>query len=185
MLGLRRGDVELVPYSSAWAASFEAERSRLQQALGADALDIQHIGSTAVPGLVAKPILDLGVAVADEAIVSACIPRLCALGYAYRGYRGASQGYFFDLGLEQQLTHYLHMLVINEPGWCNYLLFRDYLRAHPSAREAYAQLKQQLAADFATDRASYSGAKTPFVQQILESARQSVDQNLLSLMTHE
>jgi GrpB-like predicted nucleotidyltransferase (UPF0157 family) len=173
MLGLRRGDVELVPYSSAWAALFEDERARLQQALGADALDIQHIGSTAVPGLAAKPILDLGVVVTDETVVSACIPRLAALGYRYRGYRGASQGHFFDLGPEDQLTHYLHMLRSGEPGWRNYLLFRDHLRAHPAAREAYLQLKQQLATDYAADRASYSAAKSTFVQQILATARRS------------
>ena len=76
-------------------------------------LDIQHIGSTAVPGLAAKPILDLGVAVAGEHIVAACIPGLTALGYTYRGYRGPDQGHFFDQGLEQHLTHYLHML----PNW--------------------------------------------------------------------
>src|SRR5205807_1499498 len=115
--------------------------------------------STAVPGLAAKPLIDLGIAVADEANVTACIPRLTALGYTYRGYRGASQGHFFDLGPEQQLTHYLHMLLIGESGWCNYLRFRDYLRAHPAARDAYQQLKQDLATQYAADRAAYSAAK--------------------------
>lgn len=95
MLGLRRGAVELVPYTPIWASLFQTERIRLRQALGADALDIQHIGSTAVPGLAAKPLLDLGVAVAADAVVEACVPRLAALGYTYRGYRGADQGHFF------------------------------------------------------------------------------------------
>jgi len=112
MLGLRRGSVQIVAYNPAWATLFEAERARLHHSLHPDALDIQHIGSTAVPGLAAKPILDLGTAVADEAIVTACVPRLTALGYAYRGYRGADQGHFFDLGPEHHLTHYLHMLLI-------------------------------------------------------------------------
>jgi GrpB-like predicted nucleotidyltransferase (UPF0157 family) len=170
---LRRGDVQLVPYSALWSALFEDERARLQHALGADALDIQHIGSTAVPGLAAKPIRDLGIAVADEAIVNACIPRLTALGYTYRGYRGSSQGHFFDLGPEDQLTHYLHMLQLGEPGWRDYLQFRDHLRAHPAARDAYLRLKQQLVAHYAADRASYSAAKSTFVQQILAAARRS------------
>jgi GrpB-like predicted nucleotidyltransferase (UPF0157 family) len=170
MLGLRRGTVQLVPYTPVWATLFHAERARLQHALGADALDIQHIGSTAVPGLAAKPILDLGIAVAADSVVAACVPRLMALGYTYREYRGPGQGYFFDRGREQHLTHYLHMLTIRDPGWWNYLRFRDYLRAHPAARDAYLRLKQTLAAQYATDRAAYSAAKATFVQQILAVA---------------
>ena len=167
MLGLRRGTVQLVPYTPEWAALFETERARLRQALGADALDIQHIGSTAVPGLVAKPLLDIGIAVADEVIATACIPRIAMLGYTYREYRGPGQGYFFDRGPEQQLTHYLHLLLISDPGWWNDLRFRDYLRAHPAARDAYQQLKQDLATQYAADRAAYSAAKTTFIQEIL------------------
>ena len=171
MLGLERGSVQLVAYTPEWAALFEAERARLHQVLGSDALDIQHIGSTAVPGLAAKPLLDIGIAVADAAIATACIPRITALGYTYREYRGPGQGHFCDLGSGQQLTHYLHLMLISEPGWWNYLRFRDYLRAHPAARDAYQQLKQDLAARYAADRASYSAAKTTFVQHILEEAR--------------
>ena len=94
MLGLQRGAVQLVPYTPAWATLFQAERARLQGALGADALDIQHIGSTAVPGLAAKPILDLGIAVAAEAVVATLVPRLAALGYTYHGYRWGRPGSF-------------------------------------------------------------------------------------------
>jgi GrpB-like predicted nucleotidyltransferase (UPF0157 family) len=170
MLGLRRGSVQLVPYNPAWATLFEAERARLHHALHPDALDIQHIGSTAVPGLAAKPILDLGIAVADEAIVTTCVPRLTALGYAYQGYRGADQGHFFDLGPEHHLTHYLHMLLISDSGWWNYLRFRDYLRAHPAARDTYQQLKRDLATQYAADRAAYSAAKATFIQDILAAS---------------
>jgi GrpB-like predicted nucleotidyltransferase (UPF0157 family) len=167
MLGLQRGSVQIVPYAPEWATLFETERARLHQALGADALDIQHLGSTAVPGLAAKPIIDLGIVVADEAAVVACIPRITALGYTYREYRGPNQGYFFDLGAGQCLTHYLHLLLIGDPGWRNYLRFRDHLRAHPAARDAYQQLKRDLAIRYAADRAAYSAAKTAFVQHIL------------------
>ena len=167
MLGLQRGNVQLVAYTSAWAGLFEAERARLHSALGSAALDIQHIGSTAVPGLAAKPLIDLGIAVADEPALAACIPRITALGYTYRGYRGADQGHFFDLGPGQYLTHYLHMLLIDEPGWWMYLRFRDHLRANPAARAAYQQLKQELATRYAADRAAYSAAKTTFIQHIL------------------
>lgn len=170
MLGLRRGAVQVVPYTPTWATAFQSERARLQHALGAEALDIQHIGSTAVPGLAAKPILDLGIAVAAEAVVARCVPRLSALGYTYRGYRGSDQGHFFDQGPEQHLTHYLHMLPIGDPGWSNYLWFRDYLIAHPAMRDAYMRLKQDLAAQYAENRAAYTAAKATFVQRVLAAA---------------
>lgn len=170
MLGLPRGTVQLIPYTPAWATLFQTEWVRLQLALGADALDIQHIGSTAVPGLAAKPVLDIGIAVANQSAVTACVPRLSALGYTYRGYRGSDQGHFFDQGPEECLTHYLHLLLRGEQGWLHYLQFRDYLRAHPAARAAYQQLKQQLAVQYAADRAAYSAAKASFVQSVLVAA---------------
>jgi GrpB-like predicted nucleotidyltransferase (UPF0157 family) len=171
MLGLRRGTVQVVAYSPDWARLFQDEQARLQQALGALALDVQHIGSTAVPGLPAKPILDIGIAVASETDAAASVPLLAALGYTYRGDRGASEGHFFDRGAEDNLTHYLHMLLIASPGWQNYLLFRDTLIAHPAVRDEYAQLKHDLAAAHAEDRAAYTAAKAAFVQQTLADAR--------------
>ena len=170
MLGLRRGAVQVVPYSPMWTRLFQDEHARLQQALGTHVLDIQHIGSTAVPGLAAKPILDIGIAVAAEADVAMCVPLLTALGYTYRGDRGMNEGHFFDLGSEQSLTHYLHMLLIGNPAWQNYLLFRDYLIAHPAVRDAYLQLKQDLAARYVADRAGYTAAKAEFVQRVLAAA---------------
>jgi GrpB-like predicted nucleotidyltransferase (UPF0157 family) len=133
-------------------------------------VDIQHIGSTAVPGLAAKPILDVGIAVAKEEDVSACVPLLVSLGYSYGGDRGASEGHFFDQGSEQQLTHYLHMLLISNPAWQNYLRFRDYLIDHPTIRDRYMQLKQELAIQYPTDRAAYTAAKAEFIQQALTAA---------------
>ena len=121
-------------------------------------------------GLAAKPILDLGIAVANESAVMVCVPQLTALGYTYRENRGAGQGHFFDFGSEQHLTHYLHVMLISDPGWWNYLKFRDYLRAHPIACDAYLQLKQGLAKQYASDRAAYSAAKATFVQHILSAA---------------
>jgi GrpB-like predicted nucleotidyltransferase (UPF0157 family) len=170
MLGLQRGTVQIVPYTPLWASLFQIEYRRLADALGSYALDIQHIGSTAVPGLAAKPILDIGIAVAAEADVAACIPLLAALDYTYRGDRGVDEGHFFDRGSKAQLTHYLHMLLISNPAWQNYLRFRDYLIAHPAIRNTYMQLKQELASQYAADRASYTAAKAAFIQHILAEA---------------
>jgi GrpB-like predicted nucleotidyltransferase (UPF0157 family) len=171
VLGLRRGTVQITPYTPTWAILFQAERACLQEALGDLALDIQHIGSTAVPGLAAKPILDMAIAVAGESAVAECVVRLADAGYTYREYRGPDQGHFFDRGRGQELTHYLHVLLIHEPAWSNYLRFRDYLAAHPAARERYQQLKEDLAAEYPADRATYTAAKAEFVQEVLAAAR--------------
>src|SRR5262245_16782986 len=141
MLGLQRGIVQVVPYTAVWATLFQEERARLRHTLGAHAQDIQHVGSTAVPGLAAKPILDLAIAVAGESDIFASVPLLATLGYTYRGDRGPHEGHFFDRGPEPQLTHYLHMLSVHSLGWRNYLRFRNYLLAHPEARDAYQRLK--------------------------------------------
>jgi len=167
MLGLERGTVQIIPYTTLWASLFRDESKRLADMLGSLALDIQHIGSTSVPGLAAKPILDVGIAVAKEEDVVQCVPLLTTLGYTYRGDRGLDQGHFFDQGSEEHLTHYLHMLLIGSQGWQNYLRFRDYLIAHPTMRDAYMQLKQELAIQYASDRAAYTAAKAQFIQQIL------------------
>lgn len=167
MLGLQRGTVQVVAHSSEWATLFWAERERLAAALGTHALDIQHIGSTAVPGLAAKPILDIGIGVGAESDAVACVPLLEGLGYTYRGDRGADEGHFFDLGAETRLTHYIHMLLISSAGWRNYLKFRDTLMAHPDSRDAYMQLKRELARQFAEDRAAYTAGKAQFIRQIL------------------
>jgi len=170
MLGLQRGTVQVVPYNPLWVSLFQAEQGRLRQALGSYARDIQHIGSTSVPGLAAKPILDIGIAVTAESDVATCIPLLTDLGYIYRGDRGLSEGHFFDLGSDEQRTHYLHMLLTDNPNWQNYLRFRDHLTAHPDARDAYMQLKQDLAVRYAADRAAYTAAKAQFIQSILTLA---------------
>jgi GrpB-like predicted nucleotidyltransferase (UPF0157 family) len=171
MLGLPRGTVQLVPYTAAWAELFQQECARLQDALGSRALDIQHIGSTAVPGLAAKPILDIGIAVADLAVVPECVSLMEALGYTYRGDREQRGDHLFVKGPEQQRTHYVHMLRASDPTWHDYLRFRDHLIAHPAARDAYMQLKERLAAQYADNRGVYTEAKANLIQQILAAAQ--------------
>lgn len=171
MLGLERGIVQVVPYQPNWTHLFDEEHLRLKSALGALALDIQHIGSTSVPGLAAKPILDIGIAVETEADITACVPLLTGIGYRDGGDRGSSEGHFFDWGLDQQLTHYLHMLLISNPSWQNYLRFRDHLIAHPTVRDAYMQLKQELAIQYASNRAAYTAGKAQFIQEVIISTQ--------------
>ena len=175
-IGLERGLVRLEPYSAVWAQRHQEERARLAAALGLHVLDIQHVGSTAIPGLSAKPILDIAIAVASFEAATACIAPLEALGYLYRGENGIPRRHYFVLRApdgETTLVH-VHMLKGSSAEWENHLLFGDYLRAHPDAVQAYQALKQQLRAQFRGDRAAYTEGKAGFIARILEQARAEI-----------
>jgi len=129
MIGLAKGTVRVVPHHSSWQDGFEQERLVLEEHIGGHVLDIQHVGSTAVPGLDAKPIIDTAIAVASPAVIPACGQRLCDLGYIDRGDAGMEGGYFFvKESLPEVRTHHLHVESIDDPQWHNYLRFRDTLR---------------------------------------------------------
>ena len=170
MLGLQRGIVKLVPHNTEWARLFVEEKARLNAALGDKALDIQHMGSTSVPGLVAKPILDIAVAVADLPTVTECVPLLEALGYTYFGDRYEKGDYFFAKGSEQSRTHYIHMAEHFSSEWATMLRFRDYLIANPAARQKYSDLKCRLYQQYTSDRKAYTDGKEAFIQSLLREA---------------
>jgi GrpB-like predicted nucleotidyltransferase (UPF0157 family) len=168
MIGLQRGTVEVVTYHENWHDLFEQERRALHQHVGHLVLDIQHVGSTAVPGLDAKPILDIAVAVASVAVIPQCRQPLCAFGYLDRGDRGSDGGYLFVKDSASDVrTHHLHIVASDDPQWGNYLRFRDILRADETLRTRYAQLKQALQKQFTQDRKGYTDAKQAFIRGIL------------------
>ena len=163
IIGLKPGIVRVSPYQPGWARLFEKERVRLQSAVGAHVLDIQHIGSTSVPGLPAKPIIDIGIAVQDfeEAVV--CVEPIEALGYVYRGENGIPRRHYFRIGTPR--THHIHMVEVESAEWAQQLLFRDYLRRHPEMLRRYADLKIDLARRFPQDRGSLPGSQSPADQR--------------------
>ena len=167
------GAIVVTDYDPAWPAMFEAERAKLSAALGPLVVVIEHVGSTAVPGLAAKPIIDLlvGVRSLDEA-ERRCIEPLAAIGYAFVAeYRAwLPDELFFRKGVAGPWTHHVHMMQPSGPGWERRLVFRDYLRAHPDAAEAYANLKRKLAARFKDDIASYRNGKDAFVEDVMAKA---------------
>ena len=167
-LGLERHTVRLKPYDEQWAELFETERLRLKTVLGD--LNIQHVGSTAVSGLQAKPILDIGVRVEnfDAAFVS--VEPLERLGYTFRGEQGILRRHYFVKGPEDNRTHHLHMLERTNPEWRKLLFFRDYLRGHLEPTAEYQRLKLRLAKQFPNDREAYTDGKHMFVQDILSRA---------------
>ncbi|MEZ4735326.1 MAG: GrpB family protein [Caldilineaceae bacterium] len=168
MLGLARGTVALHPYADEWPALFQAEAAQLQAAIGAHVLDIQHVGSTSIPGLPAKPILDIGVAVENFEAATVCIQPLAAMGYRYRGEMGIPRRHYFVKG--DPVTHHLHMNEIHSADWQQQIAFRDYLRQHPEAVHAYATLKAHLASQFPDARLAYTESKSGFIAGILQKA---------------
>lgn len=171
MLGLEKGVVRLVAYNPEWKDFYQSEKTTLQTALGSYILDIQHVGSTSIPGMVAKPIIDIAVAVHDFEEAKACIPLVESVGYEYRGEFGLPRRHYFVRG-EPRLFH-LHMSEITSLEWQNTLLFRDYLIQHPEAAVQYAQLKRRLAEQFPHDREAYLDGKSAFVEGVIRSARSS------------
>lgn len=167
-LGLENDTVRLLPYRAEWKDAFAAEQARLWEVLGDAALDVQHVGSTAVPGLSAKAVLDIGVAVRNFDEAFAIVEPLEALGYTYRGEYGISRRHYFVKGSPR--THHLHALEHSSLEWGNHLRFRDHLRAHSEAAAAYETLKLELARRFPRDREAYTGGKHTFIRAILNRA---------------
>ena len=160
--------VRVVEYDARWPSLYEEERARILDALGDAVLDIQHIGSTAVPGLGAKPVIDIMVGVADLAAGEKCIHPLEDLGYEHRGEAGIPGRLYFRKGASR--THHLHMVKRGGAFWETHTRFRDYLRSHPDEASRYYKLKKQLAARFGADREAYTEGKAPFIESVLARA---------------
>ena len=172
MAGLPRGVVRVVAYRPVWKSLFEEEAARLRSLMGAAALSVEHAGSTAVEGLDAKPIIDLLVGVRDLEEARGWIPELEARGYEFRPEAGIPDRLFFAKGARAWRTHHLSLAEPSSDFYTKHLLFRDYLRAHPAACEAYRALKHGLAREFPTDRASYTEGKRAFIEHLLELAEE-------------
>lgn len=173
--------VELVPYDPRWPRLFEQERAHLVACLPGDLVRrIEHFGSTAVPGLAAKPIVDMLVEVTDlEATRDRIAPILEAQGYDY--FWRASSGedtppfyaWFIKRDAAGRRTHHVHMVERHFEHW-DRLLFRDYLIAHPDVAREYAALKQRLSDRHPNDRIAYTEAKGDFVREVTERAKASL-----------
>jgi GrpB-like predicted nucleotidyltransferase (UPF0157 family) len=166
--------IEIVPYDSGWPAAFEAEASRIRQALGLLAVRIDHHGSTAVPGLAAKPIIDIQVSVARFQPLSAFASPLEAIGYTHVPHPDDAFCPFFHVPARWPHTHHVHVVASGSEEERRTLAFRDYLRDHADAAREYEQLKRALAAQLvgadAESRESYARAKTDLVERLVAEA---------------
>lgn len=161
------GSLEFVGYDPAWPARFAVQRDRLAAALGPVALRIDHVGSTAVPGLAAKNVIDIQVVVADQADLDSYRPAVESTGVGLR-YQEAEWSMFRPVDAPR--SHHVHVTSAGSRRERVQLLFVDYLRAHDRRRDAYAALKADLAVRFADDRVGYGQAKTAFITGTLRRA---------------
>jgi GrpB-like predicted nucleotidyltransferase (UPF0157 family) len=165
--------VIVVPYDEAWPSLFEEERTRIEGAIGPWVEEIEHVGSTAVSGLAAKPVIDImvGVKSLDESPI--LVERLVDIGYEYvpEFERVLPFRRYFRKMREGRRTHQIHLVErSNAEWWDRHLLFRDYLRAHPEAAQDYARLKRDLSRRLGGDRVAYTDAKSGFISEIVRRA---------------
>ena len=165
----RAGPIALVDYDPSWAPLFEREAARIRGALGMRVRLLEHVGSTAVVGLPAKPIIDMALAVPDSSDEPAYVPELEREGYVLR----IREPNWFEHRMFKgpDTNIHLHVFSVDCPELEQMLLFRDWLRAHPEDRDAYAARKRELAAKEWRFVQHYADAKTEIVQQILAKAR--------------
>jgi len=162
--------VLIVGYDPRWPVGFLTLRGRLEPVLGELAVAIEHVGSTSVPGLPAKPIIDLDVVVRSPADVPLAIERLSSLGYVHVGDLGIAGREAFE-SPEGAPEHHLYLCSRDSRELHRHLAFRDYLRSHPKTAGEYAELKRSLAERFRDDREAYTEAKTRFIEQVLKDAQ--------------
>jgi GrpB-like predicted nucleotidyltransferase (UPF0157 family) len=160
--------IEIVEYDPLWPARYEEMRTRLAHVLGAQALRIEHVGSTAVPGLPAKPVVDIQVSVPDVEDDDAFRGLIESLGFRLRFIEAGHRYFQPPPGLPR--TYQIHVCTIGSDWERVHLLFRDYLRAHPQVAYEYGAMKKRLAGQYATDRIKYNDDKGPFITAVLAAA---------------
>lgn len=166
MLGLPRGEVFLVPWTDEWIKEFETEKQRIIDIIGQYTINVHHIGSTAVNGLSAKPIIDIAIEIDNLLDGEQCVTALERIGYLYRGTNVLSERHYFTKG--EPRTHQIHMYQKDNRYLLEQLNFRDFLRSNELARSEYQQLKLKLAGLNKNDKHKYAEEKTEFVKSILE-----------------
>jgi len=166
-LGVPHRRVVLVPYQETWAKLYIEERDRIKAVWGEVALDIEHVGSTSIPGIHAKPIIDIVIAVNELSDSDRMQNKMESLGYDYPRDVGIPGECVYGKGGPR--THIVHVTESRSSQWLNYLLFRDSLRSNAGLAQEYQQLKLALAEKYAEDRAKYTDRKASFVRKVVES----------------
>jgi len=167
----KKEPVEFHEYNSEWPNKFEREKALILDLIGDVVLDIQHVGSTAVPNLAAKPVIDIMIAVENLQQIKDSVPKLEALDYEYCGEAGIPGRIFFRKHVDGKRAFHIHSVQPDSEVWHEFVPFRDYLRAHPEVMREYELLKRELAAKYKHDRVQYTEGKAEFIQKILRRVK--------------
>jgi GrpB-like predicted nucleotidyltransferase (UPF0157 family) len=163
-------NIVIVTYDPCWPARFAEESALISGVFAACMIGIHHIGSTAVPGLPAKPIIDMLLVVENIVDVDRRNDEMMRLGYEAKGEMGISGRRYFTKGKDEARTHHLHTFESNNPAVEKHVDFRDYLIEHPEEAENYGKLKKELSEKHRNDIESYMAGKDPFIKEILARA---------------
>ncbi len=169
--GFDMGAIRVLDDDAGWPERFDRHRLEVLSLLGDLMLDVHHIGSTAVPGLAAKPKLDMDVVVRSADDVGAALERVQGAGFTFHGDPYGDQRWTFTRDGLDGYGIRLYVCSAGNPAHGERMLFRDWLRGHPEDAAAYAALKRSLAAEAGGDWETYTGGKTAFVEAVLEKAR--------------
>ena len=168
-LGLKRGTVAVEAHKSEWEISAKKCIEDLKKILGDLALDVQHVGSTAIKSICAKPIIDIAIAVSDFDSILSMNKKLEENGFIFRGQDIPGQ-YLYVCGDEDTRTHHIHVVIHDSNEWNNYINMRDYLNTHEDDARAYSELKESLAKKYPDDRKTYTEKKSDLINEILNKA---------------
>lgn len=172
MLGLPKGEVFLVPWTSDWEREFQLEKKRIQHIIGQYIINIHHIGSTAIRDLSAKPIIDIAIEIKDFQDGDKCVKPLVEIGYSYKGTNVLPERHYFSKG--EPRTHQIHMYQSGDGYLLEQLRFRDYLRDNETARNQYEKLKHELSLLSIGNKHKYAEDNTEFVKSILERMNKKI-----------
>ena len=168
-LGLHKHKVDIVEYDTKWHAYFEDEKTIIISHIGEYVKTIQHIGSTAIPGLPSKPIIDIGILADLQINITKIKSTLIKNSYIYRGDAGQDGGILFVKEVMPLIrTHHLHIIGIGDRQWENYIRFRDALINDPTLALAYKALKLELLSTYSNDRKMYTKSKAGFINKVLQ-----------------
>lgn len=163
--------VTIVDYDPQWPILYEEEKARVLDVAGDRILAIEHIGSTAVPDLCSKPIIDIMAGVEGEAVADECVRLLATISYDDVTPEPETPDWYYCLGKGfHSVGYHLHLVRSGSYDWERHILFRDYLRANPETAREYDVLKRSLASEYGSDRLGYTEAKTEFIEAVVSKA---------------
>ena len=164
---MKTARVTVVPYDAGWQAAFAEIKKEIESAVGAWIIGVEHVGSTAVEGLSAKPCIDIDVVIADDSVFPSVVKGLAAIGYEHEGDLGIRGREAFRYSDKPHLrAHHLYVCPADSEELRRHIVFRDYLRKDPEAVKQYSRVKEAAAAQYPNDIGQYMAAKAPCIAQL-------------------